>query len=117
MHVPFFKPSITKEEIDNVVSVLQRGWLTKGKFCQQFENDFSQFLNLPYCIAVNSATAALHLSIIASGIKAGDAVLVPTMTFSSKAEVLYYQNIQPILVDCNLEDLTISIQDAKEKNP
>lgn len=115
MHVPFFKPSITKEEIDNVVSVLQSGWLTTGKICQQFENDFSQFLNLPYCIAANSATAALHLSIIASGIKAGDAVLVPTMTFSSTAEVLYYQNIKPILVDCNLEDLTLSIQDAKEK--
>ena len=112
MEVPFFRPTIDENDRDNIRHVLDSCWLTTGNWSHQFENDFSNFIGVKHCIAVNSATAALHLSIIASGIKPGEGVLVPTMTFASTAEILYYQNIRPILVDCNLDDLSISEEDA-----
>lgn len=112
MEVPFFRPTIDENDRNNIRHVLDSCWLTTGNWSHQFENDFSNFIGVKHCIAVNSATAALHLSIIASGIKPGEGVLVPTMTFASTAEILYYQNIKPILVDCNLDDLSISEEDA-----
>ena len=107
MNVPFFKPSIDKYDQENVLNVLNSGWLTTGKVGQQFEQDFAKFIGVKFCVAVNSATADLHLSVLASSIKAGDYVLVPTMTFASTAEVLYYCGVKPLLIDCNLEDLSI----------
>lgn len=115
MEVPFFKPSIDQAEYENIRQVLDSGWLTTGKYVQEFEKKFSKYIGVNYCVAVNSATAALHLSIVISGIKPGEYVLVPTMTFASTAEILYYCGIKPILVDCNTKDLSISIADAKEK--
>ena len=115
MQVPFFKPEINQEDVENILDVLHSGWLTTGVWCQKFEEKFSNFIGVKHCIAVNSATAALHLSIVASGINPGEGVLVTTMTFASTAEILYYQGIKPILVDCNLRDLTISESDAYNK--
>ena len=115
MDVPFFKPSIEQADKDNVKRVLDSGWLTTGQWTQKFEKDFAHYIGSKFCIAVNSATAALHLSVLASRIKAGDYVLVPTMTFASTAEILYYCNVKPVLVDCNLEDLSISTEDARHK--
>ncbi|MDR2769700.1 MAG: DegT/DnrJ/EryC1/StrS aminotransferase family protein [Puniceicoccales bacterium] len=113
--VPFFRPSIGQEEQDNILSVLKNGWLTTGIWCKKFEQAFAEYIGVKHCVAVNSATAALHLSVIASGIRPGEAVLVPTMTFVSTVEVLYYHNIHPILVDCDPKDLTMSAQDARCK--
>jgi perosamine synthetase len=110
--VPFFQPSIGQNERDNILDVLEGGWLTTGLWCQKFEQAFAKYIGVKHCIAVNSATAALHLSTIASGICPGEAVLVPTMTFVSTVEILYYHNIHPILVDCDSKDLTMSAKDA-----
>ncbi len=115
MNVPFFKPYLAEQEVCNVNSVLNSGWLTTGKWGKEFERLFSKYIGVKYCVAVNSATAALHLSVLVSRVQPGDYVLVPTMTFASTAEILYYYNVSPILVDCNLHDLTISIEDAKAK--
>ena len=115
MDVPFFKPYLTDQEIDNVNSVLASGWLTTGKWGKEFEQLFSDYIGVKHCVAVNSATAALHLSVLVSRIQPGDYVLIPTMTFASTAEILYYYNVNPILMDCNLHDLTISIEDARAK--
>ena len=115
MHVPFFKSYLTQQEIDNVNSVLNSGWLTTGSKAKEFESLFANYIGVKYCIAVNSATAALHLSVLVSRVQPGDYVLVPTMTFASTAEILYYYNVKPILVDCNIHDLTISIEDAEIK--
>ena len=115
MEVPFFKLNIGQKEQENVLEVLWSGWLTTGKYVQEFERKFSEYIGVEPCVALNSATAALHLSVVISGIKPGDYVLVPTMTFASTAEILYYCGIKPILVDCELKDLSISVTDAKEK--
>ncbi|MDR2396777.1 MAG: DegT/DnrJ/EryC1/StrS aminotransferase family protein [Puniceicoccales bacterium] len=113
--VPFFQPSLGQDERENVLSVIKTGWLTTGMWCQKFEQAFAKYIGVKHCVAVNSATAALHLSVIANGICPGEAVLIPTMTFVSTAEVLYYHNIYPILVDCDPKDLTMSAQDARCK--
>jgi perosamine synthetase len=86
-----------------------------GQWCKKFEQAFAKYIGVKHCISINPATAALHLSVIVSGICPGEAVLVPTMTFVSTAEILYYSYIHPILVDCDPKDLTMSAQDARYK--
>jgi len=113
--VPFFKPSIDEEDRANIASVLDSGWLTTGRWCKTFEKKFADYIGVKHCIAVNSATAALHLSVAASGIRHDEYVIVPTMTFASTAEILYYQGIRPILIDCNQKDLTLSESDTRKK--
>lgn len=113
--VPFFRASIKDDEIKEVVSVLQSGWLTTGPKTAEFENEFSGLVGARHAIAVNSCTAALHLAVDALGLKQGQAVLVPTMTFAATAEVVRYHGAVPILVDCNEATLNIDLEDAEKK--
>jgi perosamine synthetase len=104
LRIPFYKPSIGTEEIDEVVATLKSGWLTTGPRTKQFEREFADYLKHKHAIAVNSCTAALHLALEAIGLKAGQGVIVPTMTFAATAEVVRYFGARPILVDCRTED-------------
>ncbi len=105
--VPFFQPEIGEEEIASVVETLRSGWLTTGPRTKEFERQFAARLGVPHAIAVNSATAALHLAIDALGIGPGDEVLVPTMTFTATAEVVVHRGARPVLVDCQGDTLNI----------
>jgi dTDP-4-amino-4,6-dideoxygalactose transaminase len=98
--LPFFKPLIGEAEINEVVETLRSGWLTTGPRTKRFEEEFADFVGAKYAIAVNSATAALHLGLDAVGVRAGDEVLVPTYTFAATAEVVLYFGATPVLVDC-----------------
>src|ERR1022692_4518545 len=115
MKIPFYKPSIGAEEIDEVVATLKSGWLTTGPKTKQFERQFAIYLKHKHAIAVNSCTAALHLALEAIGLKAGQGVIVPTMTFAATAEVVRYFGARPILVDCRVEDLNLDVADAERK--
>jgi len=115
MHIPFYKPSIGVEEIDEVVATLKSGWLTTGPKTKQFEREFGEYLKHKHAIAVNSCTAALHLALEAVGLKAGQGVIVPTMTFAATAEVVRYFGARPILVDCRVEDFNLDVVDAEQK--
>ena len=114
-NVPFYKPSIGKAEIDEVVDTLQHGWLTTGPKTKQFEAEFARYIGQKHAIAVNSCTAALHLALEAVGIQAGHTVVVPTMTFAATAEVVRYFNAKPLLVDCRTEDFNIDVADANRR--
>jgi perosamine synthetase len=105
--LPFHVPSIGNEEIDAVVQVLKSGWLTTGAKVKEFEKQFSQFVGSRHGVAVNSATAALHLALKAVGVSHGDEVIVPTMTFAATAEVVLYLGAKPVLVDCEPDTLNI----------
>jgi perosamine synthetase len=98
--IPFHVPQIDEEEIRSVVETLRSGWLTTGLKTKQFEEDFARYLGAKHAVAVNSCTAALHLALDAVGIKEGDEVIVPTMTFTASAEVVLYFKARPVLVDC-----------------
>jgi len=99
--LPFSRPEIGEEEISEVVACLRSGWITSGPRTAQFEREFAEAVGARHALAVNSCTAALHLAVEALGVKPGDAVLVPTMTFAATAEVVRYFDAVPVFVDCD----------------
>jgi dTDP-4-amino-4,6-dideoxygalactose transaminase len=106
--LPFALPHITQAEIDEVVDTLRSGWLSTGPKTKRFESEFARFVTAPHAIAVNSATAAMHLALDALGIREGDEVIVPVYTFTATAEVVVHCRAQPVFVDvdpvtCNLD--------------
>lgn len=105
--LPFSIPDIGEAEIESVVETLRSGWLTTGPKVKQFEEDFAKYVHCQHAVAVNSATAALHLALGAVGIEEGDEVLVPTMTFAATAEVVLYFKAKPVLVDCRQDTLNL----------
>jgi dTDP-4-amino-4,6-dideoxygalactose transaminase len=107
--IPFHKPAIGEEEIRSVVETLKSGWLTTGPKVKLFEEEFASYTGSSHAVAVNSATAALHLALEAVGIDSGDEVIVPTMTFTATAEVVLYLGARPVLVDCRTDDLNIDV--------
>ncbi len=113
--VPFFRPDLTETEIQEVVSALRSGWLTTGPRVKRFEQEFAAAVGAPHAVAVNSCTAALHLAVEALGLKAGQAVLVPTMTFAATAEIVRYLGAVPVLVDCDPVTLNLDLADARRK--
>ncbi len=115
MNVPFFRPSITEAEIAEVVSCLRSGWLTTGPTTKRFEAEFAAEVGAPFAVAVNSCTAGLHLAMEALGLREGQAVLVPTMTFAATAEIVRYQGAVPILVDCDPITFNMDLADAERK--
>jgi dTDP-4-amino-4,6-dideoxygalactose transaminase len=116
MSIPFFRPSIGENEIAAAVEVLRSGWLTTGRKCREFEENFAEFLGGGVeAVAVNSATAGLHLAGEACGIGPGDEVLVPTLTFTASAAVFEHLGAEPVLVDIDPETLTIDLSDAEKK--
>src|SRR6266705_6092840 len=84
--LPFALPHITQAEIDEVVDTLRSGWLTTGPKTKRFEREFATRVGTPYALAVNSATAAMHLALDAVGLQQGDEVIVPVYTFTATAE-------------------------------
>ncbi len=113
--VPFFRPSIGEDEQAAVLSVLESGWLTTGEVVSRFERAFAERVGAKFAVAVNSATAALHLAVEAMGLRPNQGVLVPTHTFAATAEVVRYMNAVPILVDCDETSLFIDLADAAAK--
>jgi perosamine synthetase len=105
--LPFAMPDLGDAEAESVVETLRSGWLTTGPKVRRFEEDFAEYVGCHHAVAVNSATAALHLALSAVGLKEGDEVLVPTMTFAATAEVVLYFKARPVLVDCRPETLNL----------
>jgi len=113
--VPFFRPQIGQQEVDEVASTLRSGWLTTGPKVKLFEKRFAAAVGATHAVAVNSCTAALHLAVEAMGLKQGEAVLVPTMTFAATAEVVRYHGAIPVLVDCDPVTTNMNLEDAARK--
>lgn len=107
--LPFALPDIGAEEVHAVVACLRSGWITTGPTCQRFEQAFRDYLGGgPETIAVNSATAGLHLALESLGIGPGMEVIVPTMTFTATAEVVRYLGARPVFVDVDPHTLNIN---------
>ncbi len=105
--IPFALPSIGKDEEEAVLKVLRSGWLTTGKEARAFEMEFAERVGSSYALAVNSATAGLHLALEAFGVKSGDAVITSPYTFTATAEVVRYLGAHPVFVD--IEDASYNI--------
>ena len=109
--LPFAKPLIGQNEIDEVIDTLRSGWLTTGKKTAQFETDFAQYIGTRNALAVNSATSGLHLAVDALGLAPGDLVATTTFTFTATAEILRYAGAHPVFVD--IDPRTFNIDVAK----
>lgn len=109
--LPFALPDLGDEEIAEVVDTLRSGWITTGPKAKRFEQAFAEFLNEPQieCIAVNSATAGLHLALEALGIGPGDEVITTTHTFTATAEVVRYMGADVKLVDIDPKTMNIAL--------
>jgi len=110
MNVPFFRASLGDAEISEVVAVLRSGWLTSGPLVKRFEAEFAAAVGAQHAVALNSATAALHLAVEAMGLRPGDGVLVPSMTFAATAEIVRYLGAVPLIVDSEPVTLNMSLE-------
>ena len=110
--LPFALPDIGEDEISEVVDSLRSGWLTTGPKTKRFEEDFSAFVGSDCeAVAVNSATAGLHLALEAVGVGPGDEVLTTPYTFTATAEVICYLGADPVFVD--IDPRTFNIDPSK----
>jgi dTDP-4-amino-4,6-dideoxygalactose transaminase len=105
--IPFALPLIGDEEIASVIDTIRSGWLTMGKKTFEFEDAIAKYTGAKYAIALNSCTAALHLSLIASGIGSGDEVITTPFTFAATGNVIVHSGALPIFVDINHETCNI----------
>jgi len=108
--IPFARPSIGPEEEAEVLAVLRSGWLTTGPVTARFEQAFARAVGVPHALALNSATAGLHLALEALGVGPGALVLTTPYTFVATAEVVRYLGADPRFVD--VEDRTANIDPA-----
>jgi perosamine synthetase len=108
MEIPFHKPYITDEEINEVVDTLRSGWITMGPKTIRFEEEFARYIGAPHAVAFNSGTAALHLALKVIDLHPEDQVIIPTTTFTATGEVITYFNATPAIVDVDTDTHNIS---------
>jgi dTDP-4-amino-4,6-dideoxygalactose transaminase len=110
--IPINRPQIGEEEVEAVVKVLRSGLLTQGlgagPMVTQFEKNFAKFASVEHAIAVNTGTAALHSAVVASGVKHGDEVILPSFTFVATAEAVVMAGGKPVFTDIDPETYNIS---------
>ena len=112
--LPFALPDIGEAEIQAVAEAMWSGWLTTGPQAKAFEREFGDVLGGEVqAVAVNSATAGLHLALEALGVGPGDEVIVPTWTFTATAEVVRYLGADPVIVDVDPVTLNIDLGAAE----
>ncbi|RXJ55386.1 DegT/DnrJ/EryC1/StrS family aminotransferase [Candidatus Marinarcus aquaticus] len=119
MKVDFFKHNIDETDIDRVNAVLRSVFLTNANVTSDFEKRFSHYMKSKECVAVNSCTAALHLSLLAWGIKEGDEVITTSMSFIATANAILHSGAKPVFVDVEPETYLIDcskIEDAITPN-
>ncbi|MEK7989502.1 MAG: DegT/DnrJ/EryC1/StrS family aminotransferase [Thiotrichaceae bacterium] len=107
--LPFAKPCIGEEEINEVVDTLRSGWLTSGPKTKQFEQAFVDYFQVPHALAVSSCTAGLHLALEAIGIQAGDKIVTTPYTFTATAEVMRYLGADPVFVDIDRQTFNMDV--------
>ncbi len=111
----FGSPIIEQSEIDEVVASMKSGWLGTGPKVAKFEQDFKTYKGSSYAVAVNSCTAALHLSMLAVGIEPGDEVISTPLTFCATINAIIHAGGKPVLADINPKTMNIDPQKIEEK--
>ncbi len=107
--LPFSRPTISREAIDEVVSCLQSGWITTGPRVAKFTENLQQYLGAPYVLPLTSATAGLHLALLGMDIKPGDEVITTPLTFAATLNTIVLAGAKPVLVDIDPQTLNIDL--------
>jgi dTDP-4-amino-4,6-dideoxygalactose transaminase len=114
--IPLSDIDLDEEEIEEVTKVLKSKWLSMGPVTQRFEEEFAKYLGVKYAFGVSSGTAALHIAHKVLGIKEGDEVIVPSLTFVATANSILYCGAKPVFADItSLDNPNISPEDILEK--
>lgn len=113
--LPYGKQSIRQEDINAVTSVMTSDWLTTGPKILEFEQEFARAVGAKEAVAVCNGTAALHCAMYALGIKSGDEVIVPSMTFAASANCIVFQGGRPVFTDVDPDTLLIDPETVEAK--
>lgn len=111
----FGSPRIEQPEIDEVIACMESGWLGTGPKVAQFEQNFGTYKNATYTAAVNSCTAALHLSLLAAGLQPGDEVITTPMTFCATVNAIIHAGATPVLADVDAMTMNIDPEQVEKK--
>lgn len=111
--IPLCIPSIRGNEEKYVVDCIRKNYLTVGTYLSKFEIEITKYCGVKYAVACSSGTAALHISLLLSGVKKNDEIIVPSITFISPINVVKYVNAHPVFMDCK-EDYNLDV-DKLEK--
>lgn len=112
--LPFYLPDIGEAEIEEVVATLRSGWLTTGPRTSLFEERFREYVGSSHAVAVSSGTAALHLALVAAGIRPGSEVITTPYTFAATAEVILHVGARPVFVDIDMETFNLDPARVRE---
>ncbi|TNH42053.1 UDP-4-amino-4-deoxy-L-arabinose aminotransferase [Photorhabdus luminescens] len=112
--LPFSRPAIGDEEIQAVEKVLRSGWITTGPQNHQLEQDFCRMFGCKYAVALASATAGMHLTLMALGIGPGDEVITPSQTWVSTINMICLLGAEPIMIDVDRHTLMVDAQTVKK---
>ena len=107
--LPFSRPSISRAAIDEVVACLESGWITTGPRVKKFEEELKRYFNAPHALALSSATAGLHLALLALELKPGDEVITTPMTFAATLNTIVLAGGRPVLVDVELDTYNMDV--------
>ncbi|BDX07751.1 DegT/DnrJ/EryC1/StrS family aminotransferase [Planctobacterium marinum] len=114
VRLPISVPYIAHNEKAYVAKCMETGWISsQGDFVKQFEHDFAKFTGAKFAVSVSNGTAALHLTLIALGIRPGDEVIVPNMTFAATANAVIHCGATPVLCDVDKNTWTLDCQQAE----
>ena len=113
--LPFSRPTIDDAEINEVVDSLRSGWITTGPKVKRFEEEFKAYVGAPFAVPLSSATAGLHLTLLALKIKEGDEIITTPMTFASTVSICVLCGAKPVLVDIEPGTLNIDAAKIREK--
>ncbi len=111
---PAYEPWTSKEDEKIINKTLKQSMLTLGPQLEKFESDFCRYSKAKYAIAVSNCTAALHLSLMALGLKENDEVIIPDLTFVADANAVLACNAKPVVADINKENFFLSISSVKK---
>ncbi len=113
--LPFSRPTIEESEINEVVDSLRSGWITTGPKVKRFEDGFRNYVGAKFAVPLSSATAGLHLTLLALGIKEGDEIITTPMTFASTVSICILCKAKPVLVDIEPGTLNIDVTKIRAK--
>src|ERR1700720_4176009 len=97
--IPIARPSFGLQEEQAVLDVLRSGWVSQGPRVAEFERKFAEYVGAAHAVAVSSCTTALHLAFLAAGVKPGDEVLCPSLSFIATANAIVHAGASPVFVD------------------
>src|SRR5690242_17659387 len=109
--IPMARPLLGQEELEAVARVLASGWIMQGPEVAGFEREFAEFVAAPYACAVSSGTAALHLALLAVGVRPGDEVITVSHSFIATANSIRHCGANPVFVD--IEPTTFNIDPSR----